>query len=142
LRRQRSTQARASGQDPRAAVEATVRSVKHPFGRDSAAIARPGNRLSVEKREGRYKKDKRCGLSSFTGEFWGLRCAANLGRERSKSIGADQVRQGEQESGAHQSKSGNDRRIKQARLGRHACQCLAQAGGSDPARGRVCAGAG
>jgi len=32
LRRQRSAQARASGQNLRAAVEATVRSVKHPFG--------------------------------------------------------------------------------------------------------------
>jgi hypothetical protein len=38
LRRQRSAQARASGQDPRAAVEATVRSVKHPFGNGKVPV--------------------------------------------------------------------------------------------------------
>jgi len=32
LRRQRSAEARASGRNPRAAVEATMRSLKHPFG--------------------------------------------------------------------------------------------------------------
>jgi hypothetical protein len=38
LRRQRSAQARASGQDLRAAVEATVRSVKHPFGNGKVPV--------------------------------------------------------------------------------------------------------
>jgi hypothetical protein len=38
LRRQRSTQARASGQNLRAAVEATVRSVKHPFGNGKVPV--------------------------------------------------------------------------------------------------------
>jgi hypothetical protein len=38
LRRQRSTQARASGQNLRAAVEATVRSVKHPFGNGKVSV--------------------------------------------------------------------------------------------------------
>jgi len=38
LRRQRSARARASGQDLRAAVEATVRSVKHPFGNGKVPV--------------------------------------------------------------------------------------------------------
>jgi len=38
LRRQRSTQAHASGQNLRAAVEATVRSVKHPFGNGKVPV--------------------------------------------------------------------------------------------------------
>ena len=38
LRRQRSAQARASGQDLRAAIEATVRSVKHPFGNGKVPV--------------------------------------------------------------------------------------------------------
>jgi hypothetical protein len=38
LRRQRTTQARASGQNLRAAVEATVRSVKHPFGNGKVPV--------------------------------------------------------------------------------------------------------
>ena len=38
LRRQRSAQARASDQDLRAAVEATVRSVKHPFGNGKVPV--------------------------------------------------------------------------------------------------------
>jgi hypothetical protein len=38
LRRQRSTQAHASGQNLRAAVEATVRSVKHPFGNGKVSV--------------------------------------------------------------------------------------------------------
>jgi len=38
LRRQRSAQARASGQNLRAAVEATVRSVKHPFGNGKVPV--------------------------------------------------------------------------------------------------------
>ena len=38
LRRQRNTQARASGQNLRAAVEATVRSVKHPFGNGKVPV--------------------------------------------------------------------------------------------------------
>ena len=38
LRRQRSADARASGQNLRAAVEATVRSIKHPFGNGKAPV--------------------------------------------------------------------------------------------------------
>jgi hypothetical protein len=38
MRRQRSTDARASGQNLRAAVEATVRSVKHPFGNGKVPV--------------------------------------------------------------------------------------------------------
>jgi hypothetical protein len=38
LRRQRSADARASGQNLRAAVEATVRSVKHPFGNGKVPV--------------------------------------------------------------------------------------------------------
>jgi len=38
LRRQRSTDARASGQNLRAAVEATVRSIKHPFGNGKVPV--------------------------------------------------------------------------------------------------------
>ena len=38
LRRQRSADARASGQNLRAAVEATVRSVKHPFGNGKVSV--------------------------------------------------------------------------------------------------------
>jgi hypothetical protein len=38
LRRQRSTQAHASGHNLRAAVEATVRSVKHPFGNGKVSV--------------------------------------------------------------------------------------------------------
>ena len=38
LRRQRSARARASGHDLRAAVEATVRSVKHPFGNGKVPV--------------------------------------------------------------------------------------------------------
>lgn len=46
LRRQRSAQARASGQDLRAAVEATVRSVKHPFGNGKVPV-RGKSRVSM-----------------------------------------------------------------------------------------------
>lgn len=88
-----------------------------PRSRDSAAIACPGNRLSVEKRQGRYKKDKRRGLNSFSGEFWGLRGAANLGQERSRSVGTVQVRLCKQESGAHWPRLRSHRSIKQARRG-------------------------
>ena len=38
LRRQRSTDARASGQNLRAAVEATVRAIKHPFGNGKVPV--------------------------------------------------------------------------------------------------------
>ena len=38
LRRQRSAEARASGQNLRAAVEATVRSIKHPFGNGKVPV--------------------------------------------------------------------------------------------------------
>lgn len=38
LRRQRTADARASGQNLRAAVEATVRSIKHPFGNDKVPV--------------------------------------------------------------------------------------------------------
>ena len=46
LRRQRSARARASGQDLRAAVEATVRSVKHPFGNGKVPV-RGKSRVSM-----------------------------------------------------------------------------------------------
>jgi len=46
LRRQQSAQARASGQDLRAAVEATVRSVKHPFGNGKVPV-RGKSRVSM-----------------------------------------------------------------------------------------------
>ena len=46
LRRQRSTDARASGQNLRAAVEATVRSVKHPFGNGKVPV-RGKSRVSM-----------------------------------------------------------------------------------------------
>lgn len=46
LRRQRSADARASGQNLRAAVEATVRSIKHPFGNGKAPV-RGKPRVSV-----------------------------------------------------------------------------------------------
>jgi hypothetical protein len=46
LRRQRSAEARASGQNLRSAVEATVRSVKHPFGNGKAPV-RGQARLSM-----------------------------------------------------------------------------------------------
>jgi hypothetical protein len=46
LRRQRSARARASGQDLRAAVEATVRSVKHPFGNGKVPV-RGKHRVSM-----------------------------------------------------------------------------------------------
>jgi hypothetical protein len=38
LRRQRSAEARASGRNPRAAVEATMRSLKHPFGNGKVPV--------------------------------------------------------------------------------------------------------
>ena len=38
LRRQRTADARASGQNLRAAVEATVRSIKHPFGNGKVPV--------------------------------------------------------------------------------------------------------
>jgi hypothetical protein len=38
LRRQRSAEARASGQNPRAAAEATMRSLKHPFGNGKVPV--------------------------------------------------------------------------------------------------------
>ena len=38
LRRQRSAEARASGQNLRSAVEATVRSIKHPFGNGKVPV--------------------------------------------------------------------------------------------------------
>jgi hypothetical protein len=47
--------------------------------RDSAAIARPCHSAMVEEKQGRYKKDKKDGLNSFSGEFSGLEGAANLG---------------------------------------------------------------
>jgi len=74
----------------------------------------------VEERQGRYKKDKRDGLNSFSDEFWGLRGAANRGREGSKSVGACQVWHAGQEGAADQSKSGRAGGIKQARQERHA----------------------
>jgi hypothetical protein len=46
LRRQRSARTRASGQDLRAAVEATVRSVKHPFGNGKVPV-RGKSRVSM-----------------------------------------------------------------------------------------------
>ena len=46
LRRQRSARARASGRDLRAAVEATVRSVKHPFGNGKVPV-RGKHRVSM-----------------------------------------------------------------------------------------------
>jgi hypothetical protein len=46
LRRQRSTDARARGQNLRAAVEATVRSVKHPFGNGKVPV-RGKSRVSM-----------------------------------------------------------------------------------------------
>jgi hypothetical protein len=46
LRRQRSARARARGQDLRAAVEATVRSVKHPFGNGKVPV-RGKSRVSM-----------------------------------------------------------------------------------------------
>jgi hypothetical protein len=46
LRRQRSAAARASGQNLRAAVEATVRSVKHPFGNAKVPV-RGKSRVSM-----------------------------------------------------------------------------------------------
>jgi hypothetical protein len=46
LRRQRSARARASGHDLRAAVEATVRSVKHPFGNGKVPV-RGKSRVSM-----------------------------------------------------------------------------------------------
>jgi hypothetical protein len=53
--------------------------VKSLWSRDSAAIARPCHSAVVKEKQGRYKKDKRDGLNSFSGEFWGLGSAANLG---------------------------------------------------------------
>jgi len=38
LRRQRSAEARASGRNPRAAIEATMRSLKHPFGNGKVPV--------------------------------------------------------------------------------------------------------
>lgn len=46
LRRQRSAEARASGRNPRAAVEATMRSLKHPFGNGKVPV-RGKPRVSV-----------------------------------------------------------------------------------------------
>jgi hypothetical protein len=81
--------------------------------RDSAAIARHGESLSVEERERRYKKDKRQGLDSCSGEFWGLRGAANPGREGSEWVAIWRVPDREQERDAEQRRLGSDRRIKQ-----------------------------
>jgi len=94
----------------------------------------------VEERQGRYKKDKRDGLDSFSDEFWGLRGAANPGRGGSKSVGTAPVRHSEQESGAHQPKLGSDRRIKQAQGVPTHDRCLVQAGDSNPARGILASG--
>ena len=55
---------------------------------------------------------------------------------------AAQVQHGEQESDAHQLKSGSDRSMKQAQQGPYPGRCLAQTGGSDPAREGLCAGEG
>jgi hypothetical protein len=110
--------------------------------RDSAAIGRQGSSASVAERQGRYKKDKRDGLDSFSDKFWGLRGAANPGRGGSKSVGTAPVRHSDQESGAHQPKSGSDRCIKQSPGVSTHGRCLAQAGDSDPARGDLVAGEG
>jgi len=106
----------------------------HPLPRDSAAIACSGSGLSVGERQGGCKRDKRHGLDSFSGEFWELRGAANLGREGSKSVDTFQMRYSERESNTQPSKSGGDRRIEQARRGQDPSRGDAQAGGSDPAR--------
>jgi hypothetical protein len=47
--------------------------------RDSAAIAGLCHSAVVEEKQGRYKKDKKDGLNSFSDEFLGLGGAANLG---------------------------------------------------------------
>jgi hypothetical protein len=93
MRRQRSTDARASGQNLRAAVEATVRSVKHPFGNGkvpvrgkprvsmvligSAAMSnvRRIHRYQVaqrksQKAEETNEKEPRCGQQVLTSSFF------------------------------------------------------------------------
>jgi hypothetical protein len=79
--------------------------------RDSAAIARHGNSLSVEDMQGGGKKNKRDGLDSFAGEFWQLGGATNPNQGGNKTLNTLQEWYRKRKKSAHPSRSGSDRRI-------------------------------